>query len=282
MPTLLFSSRTEIIENFASYNVARELINFGFEQKTEIEWVYKKAKLIDAKFDRAFNVFTGDISVDYNTDYFVVLSPHRSEAKLKRLTTHIPGNWNNAEYGGKPRTLNVSYPSKQRAILCALFEKNKKYKLNFEVNYEVDHHGPTISKPIPIIFVELGSSENEWKNQLAARAIAEAVFEVINEHNNQSSGQRSEQCSERCTYFGIGGGHYAPQFTKYSLREGFCFGHMLPKYNIDTITEATFKQAIEKNIEKIDGILLDKNGVNKEQRNKIERLASDFGLFLCL
>ncbi len=261
MPTILFSSLVEIIENFASNNIACELIKLGFEQKTEREWVYRNAKLIDTRFNSALNVPT-----HYETDYFIVLSPHKSKTKLQSLTVHIPGNWGSAEHGGKPRTLNISYASKQYAILRTLFEKNKKYELNFNVNYEVDHHGPTIDKPI--IFVEIGSSENEWKNPLAAKIIAEAVFETINENETQNSEQEK--------YFGVGGGHYAPIFTRYALEKKFNFGHMLPKYKVDTLAKDTFTQAIEKNIESISKIILDEKGLNKEQRENIEKLAKEF------
>lgn len=259
IPAILFSSRAEIGENLASNNTARELIKLGFEQKTETEWRCGNAKLIDTKFDRALNVPTS-----YDADYFIVLSPHKSEMKLKSLTVHIPGNWDSAEHGGAPRTLNTSYASKQRILLRKMHEKNQKYGLGFNVNYEVDHHGPTIGKPM--IFVEIGSSEAEWNNPHAARVMAESVFETLDE---------DESCE---SYFGVGGGHYAPVFTPYAIEKGIGFGHMLPKYRADSLAKDTFEQAIRKNVEEISGIMLDKKGVNKEQREKVEKLADEFGM----
>lgn len=258
MPTILFSSRAEIAENIASDNVAKELFPLGFEPSGEGEWKCGNARLIDTKFDRALNV-----STNYDADYFVILSPHKSEMKLQSLTVHIPGNWDSADHGGAPRTLNTSYASRQRFLLRSLAEKNKKYGLNFNVNYEVDHHGPTISKPI--IFVEIGSSEAEWKNPLAAKIIAESVFGLLD---------FNETCE---SYFGVGGGHYGPLFTRYALEKDFGFGHMLPKYKCDSIAEDTFRQALEKNKEQPKAIMLDKKGVNKEQRENVEKLAGEFG-----
>lgn len=263
MPAILFSSRTSVSENIASNNMALELMKLGFEQKTENEWRHGNAKLIDTKFDRALNVPT-----DFEAGYLIVLSPHRSEAELRSLTAHIPGNWDRAEHGGQPRTLNIAFASMQKSILRKMHEKNAKYGFGFNVNYEVDHHGPTIGKPI--IFVEIGSSENEWKNPLAAKIAAEVVFEATSE--NETENGKPE------TFFGVGGGHYAPKFTKLALEKGMAFGHMLPKYRADSVAEDTFRQAIEKNVEEVEKIMVDKKGVNKGQREKVEKLAKEFGV----
>ncbi len=265
MPCILFSSKTGNAENVASSNMALELMKLGLEQKAENEWRHGNAKLIDTKFDRALNVPT-----DFETDYFIILSPHRSEAEFRSLTVHIPGNWDRADHGGQPRTLNIAFASMQKALLRKMHEKNAKYGLGFNVNYEVDHHGPTIGKPI--IFVEIGSSENEWKNPLAARIIAESVFETITERENETEDGKPE------TFFGVGGGHYAPKFTKLALEKGMAFGHMLPKYRADSLAEDTFRQALEKNVEEVEKIMLDKKGVNKGQREKVEKLAKEFGV----
>ncbi len=272
IPAVLFSSDISKTENAASSNIALELMKLGFGQKSENEWHCENAKLIDTKFARSFEVQT-----DFEADYFIVLSPHRSEAKFQSLTVHIPGNWDSAEHGGKPRTLNVSYASVQKSILQKMHSKNALYGLDFNVNFEVDHHGPTIKKPI--IFVEIGSSEEEWKNPLAAKTIAESVFETINgkETESESKIHKTEtENPEPGTFFGVGGGHYAPLFTKCAIEKNMSFGHMLPKYKADAIAEDTFRQAIEKNVEPITALLLDKKGVNKTQREKIEKLAKEF------
>lgn len=265
MPCILFSSKIEKPENFASYNSALELIKLGFRQSSENTWEFDEAKMIDAKFELACCI---DVPTNLETDFFIVLSPHRSKSKFQSLTVHIPGNWNNAEYGGSPRTLNIAYPSVQKALLVKMHEKNARYGLNFNVSYEVDHHGPTIKKPI--IFIEIGSSVNEWKNPLAARIIAETVFETISKYKNQPS--KSE------TLFGVGGGHYAPKFTKLAIEKDFVFGHILPKYQTNSINQDTFKQAIEKTLEKTEKIALDKKGVTTEQRKKIKELAEEFAI----
>lgn len=275
MVCILFSSKIENEEIFASYNAALELMKFGFKQNGKNSWTFNEIKMIDTEFDRGFNVLTNFenfenfCSANRTNDFFIVLSPHKSKANFKSLTVHIPGNWNIADYGGNPRTLNIAYPTIQKALLMKMHEKNAKYKLDFSINYEVDHHGPTIEKPI--IFVEIGSSVNEWKNQCAAKIIAETVFETINEKTN-------EKIKKQETFFGIGGGHYAPKFTKLAIEKDFAFGHILPKYSVDSIAQDTFQQAIEKSVEKIDGVAADKKGLNKNQYEKIKKLADEFAI----
>lgn len=256
MPIILFSSKI-----IASTNIASKLIQLGFEQKNENEWMFEKTKLIDTKVNAIL-----DVPTDFHTDFLLVLSPHKSEANFRSLTVHIPGNWDCADFGGEPRTLNTAYATIQKALLLKMHEKNQKYNLDFNVNYEVDHHGPTIHKPI--IFVEIGSSEAEWKNPLAANVVAESVFECVCTKEPEQSGE---------TFFGVGGGHYAPKFTTLALEKDFTFGHMLPKYKADSIAEDTFKQALEKNVEEVERIAMDKKGLASEQKAKIKLLANQFG-----
>src|SRR5208337_602698 len=45
----------------------------------------------------------------------------------------------------------------------------------YRVSYEVTHHGPT-SLSIPLFFDETASTEKEWGDPVAGRAVAEAVL----------------------------------------------------------------------------------------------------------
>jgi len=46
----------------------------------------------------------------------------------------------------------------------------------YQVSYEVTHHGPT-TLVHPSFFVEIGSTEKEWGDPVAGRAVAEAVLD---------------------------------------------------------------------------------------------------------
>ena len=248
---ILFSSK-----NPASNNIAQRLVEMGFEEKGESEWMWKGHRMIDTKVDWIL-----DVPTDFETDWLLVLSTHRSERKFPALTVHIPGNWDKAEMGGAPRTLNIAYASRMKDLLRALAKDNC---LGWSVNQEVDHHGPTCK--LPIIFIEIGSSEEEWGNVKAAEIVAEAVMESINENKLYPS------------YIGAGGGHYAPLFTKVMLEKEEAFGHILPKYQAANIGADTLKQAMEKNVEKVDTLIYEKKSFKAPERDKLFAIAKEIGL----
>ncbi|MFN3910360.1 MAG: D-aminoacyl-tRNA deacylase, partial [Candidatus Anstonellaceae archaeon] len=181
-------------------------------------------------------------------DYFLYASTHKSEKNLKSLTVHIPGNFGKADYGGKPKTLNYAFASKMKQILKFLDEENKKNKLNWEVSMEVDHHGPTIEEKKALIFVEIGSQKKEWENPLAGKIVASVLFKAL-----------LQKAPEYKTYIGFGGGHYAPKFNDYQLGkktlngEEIALSHICSKYKIEEIDKEVLTQALEKNLEKIEG-----------------------------
>ncbi|MCX8162999.1 MAG: hypothetical protein N3D10_00390 [Candidatus Micrarchaeota archaeon] len=203
-------------------------------------------------------------------EYFLYASSHKSEKKFPSLTVHVPGNWAEAGYGGKPKTLNYSFGCKIKQILKYIEQENKKNNLNWNVSLEVDHHGPTIEEKKPLIFVEIGSDKEEWENPLAGKIIAGALFSAL-----------LVKSPEYKTYIGFGGGHYAPKFTDYVLGkrlidgEEIAISHICPKYRIEQIDRDIVQEAIKKNFEKIEGILIDKKGVDKAQKEKIVNISKE-------
>ncbi|MCX6375745.1 MAG: SpoIIE family protein phosphatase, partial [Armatimonadetes bacterium] len=93
---ILFSSR-----NPASDNIAKRLMEMGFEEKGESAWEWHGHKMIDTKVDMIL-----DVPTDFQTDWLLVLSTHRSEKKFPALTVHIPGNWDKAEMGTLANAFN--------------------------------------------------------------------------------------------------------------------------------------------------------------------------------
>ncbi len=246
---VIFSS-----SNPASNNIAKRLMEMGFSEHGEhYEW--KGHRMADAKSHIL------EIPTDFETDWLLVLSTHRSERKYPAFTVHVPGNWDKAEMGGEPRTLNVAYASRMKDLLRALNEKNS---LGWSVNQEVDHHGPTCK--LPIIFIEIGSSEEEWNNPKAAEIVAEAVMDSIDGKKLYNS------------FVGAGGGHYAPFFTKLMLESEDAFGHIIPKYQAANIGADTLKQAKEKNVEKVDTLIYENKSFRAEDRDKLFAIAKEVGL----
>ena len=213
------------------------------------------------------------IPTDFDTDCLIVLSTHKSKEGSPMLTAHFPGNWDTAMMGGEPRTLNIAHGTLLKRIIRELDTANRKHNLGWPLSIEADHHGPTAG--VPIIFVEIGSTEKEWKDERAAKVVAEAVNNAIakTKPETETRGSKSD------TIFGIGGGHYAKEFTKLVLeRDDFCIGHICPKYAIESLAEDTFRQAIEKSVEPVKRVLVLKDSTNASQKKKVRALCEKFGV----
>jgi D-aminoacyl-tRNA deacylase len=243
MTTIVFSSL-----DLAGKNIADKLIKqFNFEKKGD-RWVKGELELIQVET----KIVDAEHLYDKETDFLVFVSKHRSETGQPCLTAHTPGNWGKADLGGKPKALCYCWPSKLKIVLN---EMNASNDLGWKVCAEVDHHGPLTKAPA--LFVEIGSTEKEWVDFHAGEIAASAVMRMLSSNETFPAA------------FGIGGGHYAPSFTKVILEKEFAMGHMLPKYYIDEIDLECFRQGVERSAERVELALLDWKGMNKEQREKV-------------
>jgi D-aminoacyl-tRNA deacylase len=236
----------------------------------EIELVYSKqdiaGKNIASKLNGKYKLKEIDGSLlTYNPQekgkIYIFLSKHKSKERVKALTCHHPANWTSFnEYGGDNFNCSFSAPS----VIKGLAEEIQKriHKLEeYEFTLEVSHHGPT--PDVPVIFVEIGSCEEDWNNQIAGEIIAESVMEFKPSTNGE-------------IVMGVGGPHYAPNFTKW-LKE-YRIGHVIPKYAVEELTYDAFVKGIEKSTEKIEKVLIDWKGLNKEQREKIIDFCEKYGI----
>jgi len=250
VPVILYSSQV-----IASNNIAKHLIETEFEEIGEGIYENKSGiRLYDTRVKSMIEIYS-----PVKTDYAIVLSPHSSASKRPSLTTHVPGNWSIAEAGGNSFTLNIGYGSLMRSLLLKLDELNT---VGYAVSYEADHHGPTVD--YPMIFVEVGSSIEEWSNLKACSIVGDAVMDVL------KGFERVEN------FVGIGGGHYAPKFTDISLKEEKGFAHILPKYHKDIKVEM-LKQAVEKSVEEVKGFIIDKKGLSGSKRKWFIKTLEELG-----
>ena len=143
-----------------------------------------------------------------DADLVIFLSRHSSVNPVPVLTVHVTGNFGPAELGGSPRTLAPAAPAMMQATLRALARHCPE---GYRVWSEVTHHGPT-GLCHPSFFVEIGSTEKEWADPAAGRAVAEAVL--------------SAEPSHAVPLIGIGGTHYAPRETAIALSSRGAFGHI--------------------------------------------------------
>lgn len=195
-----------------------------------------------------------------DADFFIFASRHGSESAKPTLSTHCIGNWGKAELGGRDKQLVPTNAFLLKNYLLALQKKKEETQLQYEVCLEVTHHGPFLSKPT--VFIELGSSEKQWKDKQAAQAVAEVI---INSTSLESNSKPA---------IGIGGGHYCPEFSKLVLRTEYALGHICPGYALQHFDLEMLQKAIDCTQPKPEAIIFDEKGLGKEGQRIKQLLAS--------
>src|SRR3989344_5812547 len=192
-------------------------------------------------------------------EIIIVASTHESEAGVPMLNAHFTGNFgDDVSHGGAARRLSIAPALYQRAAVLEyekLKTRDERLK-TYVVGIEATHHGPSLD--LPILFVEVGSSEKEWNDLVACEAAAKVILKLV-----------SQEPEKVPVATGFGGGHYCPQFTKKLFEEGFAFGHICPKYAADNLTEDIILQVINKTTPLPNKVLIEWKGLNKGQRDKI-------------
>lgn len=202
------------------------------------------------------SVYLNDIDKDIRESFIIFPSKHQSKANIPSFTMHATGNWGKAEVGGKDHTLSCSWVDFLINSFRILKKKVKKLNINIDVTPEVTHHGPLVNKPHA--YIEIGSSLNEWKNELYGRIIAETIIETLNIIFS-SDYKRNFKVA-----FGIGGTHYCSNFI--SIYDRIGFSHICPKYGIMFLDEELILQAINKSLPKAEFVILDWKGINEKER----------------
>ena len=160
-------------------------------------------------------------------ELLVYLSKHRSESGTPSLTVHPIGNLGSADFGGFARTLVPAAAREMTAALRAL--RREAAGLKYNVTFEATHHGPYLATPT--FYIEQGSTEREWADREAARAIARTLLGL--------------EPVDAPIAIGIGGGHYVPRHTDVALERRVAFGHLLPAYALPSVDEAMLAQAVD-------------------------------------
>jgi len=157
-------------------------------------------------------------------DLIIFASRHTSKTARPAFLVHSTGNWGkNADFGGKPQDLSKTSALLHKAGIESLREQIEKFTIpDFSLDMEVTHHGPT-TLDIPLIFMELGSSKQEWlikeAGELVANAIVNAVFKYLDFKD-----ERTQQVG-----LGFGGTHYAPNFNRLITNYNIALSFICPK-----------------------------------------------------
>ncbi len=189
-------------------------------------------------------------------DICIVASRHKSESGMVCLTTHTPGNFSEAEFGGEDRKLGISPALYLQSALKNL-KKRKSVAENCEICFESTHHGPT-KLEFPIMFIEVGSTVENWNNLAMCKIAADAIYETL-----------TQEPEKKEVAIGFGGGHYCRKFSEI---ENFALGHICPKYALDKIDEPMIREMIEKTEPKPTHALVEKKGMGTEKQRILELL----------
>ena len=203
--------------------------------------IHINAERIDEDFERKNNVKISNI---------IFLSRHKAASKKPSLTVHPIGNWGKAEYGGEEGKITPTSPK----IMTGLLREIKENQLEgFDVCFEATHHGPLLNTPT--IFLEIGSTENEWEDKRPAQALIKSLLEV--------------KYVDGKNVIGVGGGHYTPRFTEAALTHKVNFGHMIANYGIPFVNTKILKNAIEAS--NAEGVYFHKKAMKKSAYRQIKK-----------
>ncbi len=251
--------------NSAGTNIVNELKKMSFAPQIPIIELEKETIFSE-------NINSKKYPELRNTDFLVFASTHKSEKNFPSLCLHAPGNWRNADLGGKPGKI-----CKTSAFLMKyLFQElNKNYDANktnlnqeYNITLEVTHHGPFIE--IPCCFIELGSNEQQWNDLEAAKIVAKTILSLQDYPNHTPN-------ENWIPAIGIGGPHYAPNFNKIQLNSNYAISHIIPEYAMP-VTESMLREAEQKTHEQTQEVILDWKGCGKsEDRQKLIELLKNMG-----
>lgn len=250
----------------AGINAGKNLAdNFNFEKTNELfdgNLVYRlnlENKIVSLYLINEELIYAENLDARIDADLFIFASRHSSKENKPSFAVHAIGNWNKADIGGKESTLCFS----SAILIKKLFlELNKNAKeTNYEITLEATHHGPFLQKPA--VFVEVGSTEKEWADNVNGQILAKTIIDSLN--------NKIPECK---IAVGLGGPHYCNNFNKIVLRTNIAISHICPKFHLQNLDSDFVKQSIEKTLEKIDFIILDWKGLGSHKQKILGILES--------
>lgn len=282
------------IFNFSHENSINYPPEFSSLFTIRIVQTNEKLIMLDQNLDKS------QLDSKFTGDFIIFASRHKSKSMIPSILTHAPGNWNSDnKLGGKPNSLSFTSALMLKYAYNNLMKQNELKNLEWAVDLEVDHHGPT-ELHNPIIFMELGSSESNWSNKMGAAAVGDAIIETIYDFSKilftklhiQSflKGKNPKKRdflykfigeslkSENLTFaIGFGGPHYARNFSKIynnNKTSDIFISHIIPKYSVMNLTDDHIRMMINRTLEPINTAILDWKGLNSAEKKHINSLIS--------
>jgi D-aminoacyl-tRNA deacylase len=244
----------------------RRIIAFSREDAAgrNIAGILKTEFKLDERFFVESDDFMTNIGflTDLKPEVCFVASRHRSESGQKTLTAHVTGNFGSAELGGNPGELAMAPALYLREAMRKLMIYGK--ESGYSVSLEVTHHGPT-NLDFPLIFIEVGSTIEQWNDLNACRIVARVINDLT-----------ACQPERKDVAIGFGGPHYAPNFSL--VLDNVALGHIASKNVAEFLDENMIKQMVEKTTPKPNYALFDWKGLRGEERRGIIQILEKIGL----
>jgi len=263
MPVLILASKRDI----AAQHIASEITRARtFKSVSGEENSLLRAGELFLKHVETDSIYTENLGVSFSVECVIFASRHRSESGQPTLTTHWTGNCTKqADYGGKPKSLSLADPARIRAALLALDEAKVKHALSYSVSLEATHHGPT-ELGVPTLFMEIGSTERQWNDVKAARAVAEAILKT------------ASTPLPGIPAIGFGGGHYCNKQSLAVRKGGYAFGHILSKYFFEEYDPDIVKVAFDRTLGDCRTAVVDWKGIRGSERSKLLDTLREIGV----
>lgn len=221
-------------------------------------------------------IFLNDLKLgesELNPDLLIFASRHTSKTARPAFLVHTTGNWSkDADFGGEPQDLSKSSALLHKAGFISLIEQEFPPRLaDFSLDIEVTHHGPTKLEK-PLIFMELGSSKEEWKikeaGELLTNAIINAIYKFL---------EFKKEGSQKIG-LGFGGTHYAPNFHRLIRNKNIAMSFICPKYYIQGLSKVLINKMINNTLENVDYFIIDWKGTNSEDKKHVILLLEEFDI----
>lgn len=195
----------------------------------------------------------------YDYDGFVFLSKHAAESGVLALTCHSTGNFEDAKFGGNNRQVAIPHPNLQKKYLKNIWKNKSQFK-KFQITIEATHHGPSALNK-PSIFIEIGTTPQQWNDVELCKTVASKVDEVL-----------SNTIEKNPIAICFGGTHYPEKFTKELLEGKYALGTVMPKHTLDFLDKELFSHILQRN-SMAKTALLDWRGLGKNKQKLLDLLS---------
>jgi len=237
----------------AAQTIAHELLSLANFQQQDSQDLFLSGDVYLEYVDTDA-IHTDRIGLDLKPQIVIFASRHRSESNEPALTVHWTGNTTaRADFGGKPKTLSLTDPPRLRAALLTLDSACSMRGLDYATTLEATHHGPT-DLGAPTLFVEVGSTDREYRDRAAAATAAEAIWAAA---TKPVLGK---------TAIGFGGGHYCNKHCTAVRQDGYAFSHIFSKYFFEAYDPAMVQMAYDRTIGGCQTAVIDWKGVRGSER----------------